>query len=104
MTEKTIESEARATARIVLVPLSPCGSVLLSLVNAIDVLELCGLAEHNTHATVACLSKLDCPFHRLGADMVTGDDVLDQLRGEAADSPLFRNLDTGDSLARVRAL
>ena len=76
LTEKTIESEARATARIVLVPLSPCGSVLLSLVNAIDVLELCGLAEHNTHATVARLSELDCPFHRLRADMVTSDDVL----------------------------
>ena len=50
--------------------------VLLSLVNAIDVLELRGLAEHNTHATVARLSKLDCPFHRLWADVVTGDDVL----------------------------
>src|SRR5207244_11921079 len=50
--------------------------VLLSSVNAIDVLELRGLAEHNTHATVARLSELDCPFHRLWADVVTGDDVL----------------------------
>src|SRR5712691_11868200 len=46
------------------------------------------------------LAEAGCTDRRIVA--VTGDDVLDQLRGEAADSPLLRNLDTGDSLARVR--
>src|SRR5712691_754497 len=46
------------------------------------------------------LAEAGCTDRRIVA--VTGDDVLDQLRGDAADSPLLRNLDTGDSLACVR--
>lgn len=52
------------------------------------------------HACQHALGEAGCNDRRVA--IVSGDDVLDQLRMESADEQLFRNLDTGEPLASVR--